>query len=164
MSYVYKNNAQLDASLKAYMENHACTEDELLLYIKNNPDSFCVFDNIYSHEHERMKGFDSIGCAIYCGIERVERIIWCGSVLDHTDPNIHPNFTPTITQVAAGVLSGLSYLLEPTTPFGLYEPCDLNTDYMIRKSKSLLGQLVMTDIPVHHVPSLDIQFSVRPLR
>lgn len=156
MSYVYKNSPYLDQSMEMFMARHQCSEDELLHYIKNKPDSFCVFDNINVEDAFRMKGFDSIGCAMYCGKNTIDKIFWCGSILTHTDAHIHPHFTPTITQVAAGVLSGLSYILEPDTPVGLYEPCDLHTPYMLQKSKHLLGKLVMMEIPKEHVPNLHI--------
>ena len=159
MSYVYQNSPYTDKSIQMYMDRHKCTEDELMNYIKNKPDSFCVFDNINVPEHHRMNGFDSIGCTMFCGTTNIDRIFWCGSILEHTDPRIHPNFTPTITQVAAGVLSGLSYILEKDTPFGMYEPCDLDTEYMLRKSKPMLGRLSMMEIPKHHLSTLDIEFS-----
>jgi homospermidine synthase len=157
MSYVYKNNLDLDRSIVSFMKRHNCSEHELLYYIKNNPQSYEVFNNIHIKNQDRMKGFDSIGCAIYCGKSSVERIMWCGSVLEDSDPSVHHYFTPTVMQVAAGVLSGLSYILEDDTLFGLYEPCDVPTPYMITKSRPLLGNFMLMEIPVSHVSKLDIE-------
>ena len=57
-------------------------------------------------------GFNSVGCTLFCGDDNIEKIYWCGSVLDSNDDYVNTLFTPTIIQVAAGVLSGLSYILE----------------------------------------------------
>jgi homospermidine synthase len=55
-------------------------------------------------------------------------------------------FTPTVVQVAAGVLSGLSYILETGRTPGLYQPTDLNTLYMLKKAMPLLGTFFFDEI------------------
>ena len=110
-----------------------------------NPKSFVVMDNINIPKKHHMKGFDSIGATILCGKNSIERIFWCGSILDssHLENKL---FTPTIVQVAAGVLSGLSFILEPERKPGYYEPCDLDTLYILNKSTPLLGLFYFTEI------------------
>ena len=115
-----------------------------MLFIQD-PRSFCVFDNI---NQIPLTGFDSIGCTLFCGKEHVESIYWCGSICSDKDANLLPQFTPTITQVAAGVLSGLSYILEPTTTPAYYQSIDIPTPYMMDKAGPLLGKFFFTEIPV----------------
>lgn len=122
-------------------------EDDLMLRINNDCSSFEVMDNINKSKSERLVGHDTVGCTVYCGRDKVDKIYWCGSVLS-SDDDINPNFTPTIVQVAAGVLSGLSYILEEKNKnHGLYTPCQLNTKYVLQKSAPLLGKLFFTEIP-----------------
>ena len=93
-------------------------------------------------------GTDSIGCVMFCGKNKIEKIYWCGSILSSCDTK-NKLFTPTIIQVAAGVLSGLSYMLEPTNKNkGLLFPSDLNTQYILDKSVPLLGKFMFVEIPV----------------
>lgn len=150
MSYVYKLNKYADASVRHFMETHPFHDaTELLTMIKSECNSFKVMDNINKSDDERIIGNDSIGCTIYCGEEKIERIFWCGSILSDTDKNINPDFTPTIIQVAAGLLSGLSFIMEPTNvAIGLLEPCDLTTKYILDKSIPLLGKFFFTEIPI----------------
>ena len=145
MSYVYQNSPYMDQSMASLLKK--CDESDLKLMVQD-PASFCVMDNINVPKEHSMKGFDSIGCTIFCGTEDIERIYWCGSVISDADTQSIPEFSPTIVQVAAGVLSGLSYLLEPTTPPKFYQPADLPTPYMIEKAKPLLGKFFFTEIPV----------------
>jgi hypothetical protein len=49
-------------------------------------------------------------------------------------------------QVAAGVLSGLSYILEKGRTPGYYPPLSMDTDYMIEKARPLLGHFFMEEI------------------
>jgi homospermidine synthase len=144
MSYVYKNSSYMDESIEQFYKNYPnSSEDDLLLYIEQN-DTFYVFDNM---KGSKMIGHDSVGCTIFCGKDKVERIFWCGSILSDTDKNVKPEFTPTIIQVAAGVLSGLSFIIENKN-MGWVEPCDLNTKYILEKSIPLLGKFMFLEIPV----------------
>jgi homospermidine synthase len=137
MSYVYKTNKYLDESILQFKN----TED-LWLY-SNQENGFQVFDNIKNPKG--LIGHDSIGCTIFCGDKDIERIFWCGSILSDTDKNVDPNFTPTVVQVVAGVLSGLSFILE-SEPMGWVEPIDLDTEYILEKSIPLLGKFFFTEI------------------
>lgn len=144
MSYVYKNSSYMDESIKQFYKNYPnSSEDDLLLYIEQN-DTFYIFDNM---KGSKMIGHDSVGCTIFCGKDKVDKIFWCGSILSDTDKNVKPEFTPTIIQVAAGVLAGLSCILENKN-MGWIEPSDLDTEYMLEKSVPLLGKFMFLEIPV----------------
>ena len=92
-----------------------------------------------------IAGQDSIGATLFCGKEKVERIFWCGSIVTHTDKNLHPYFTPTIIQVAAGVLSGLSYIIEKPR-LGWLQPSDIDTTYMLAKCKPNLHPFFVANL------------------
>lgn len=150
MSYVYKINKYADKSIKQYLKKSNTTNDptDLRLWVNNDCSSFEVMNNINKSKSDRIVGHDSVGCTIYCGKEKVNKIFWCGSLLSSDDKMVDPNFTPTIVQVAAGVLSGLSYILEEKNKNnGLLTPCDLDTNYILKKSAPLLGKLFFTEIP-----------------
>ena len=146
MSYVYKNSPYMDESIENFFRHYPnSTEDDLWLYV-SQVDTFRVFDNMRG---DKMVGHDSIGCTIFCGEKEVEEIFWCGSILSDRDDNVDEEFTPTIVQVAAGVLSGLSYILEPNNKnMGWVEPTDLDTLYMLKKSVPLLGKFSFLEIPI----------------
>jgi homospermidine synthase len=149
MGYVYKINKYALKSIKEYFKKADVStgEDDLMLRINNDCSSFEVMDNINKSKSERLVGHDTVGCTVYCGRDKVDKIYWCGSILS-SDDDINPNFTPTIVQVAAGVLSGLSYILEEKNKnHGLYTPCQLDTKYVLQKSAPLLGKLFFTEIP-----------------
>ena len=150
MTYVYKINKYAEESFKNYFnKNPENNFDDLKQLVKNDNDSFNVLDNINKENKNHIIGYDTIGGTIYCGKEKVDRIFWCGSILADTHKNVNPNFTPTIVQVTAGVLSGLSYIMEDKNKNkGLHWPCDLDTKYILNKSKPLLGKLFFTEIPV----------------
>jgi len=59
--------------------------------------------------------------------------------------------------VAAGVLSGLSFILEPENKPGLYTPINLDTVYILNKSSPLLGKLFFTEIPCGLFQSFDFK-------
>jgi len=142
MTYVYRTNEYADQSIKTFIDKYEDIND-CLLYV-NQPDTFEVFDNI----KHTMSGYDSIGCTIFCGDKKVDRMFWCGSVLCDEDVDAK-EFTPTIVQVAAGVLSGLSFILEPEYKnMGLIEPLDMDTEYILKKSVPLLGKFMFLEIPV----------------
>ena len=155
MSYVYQINKDADKSIRRFFKHHDGSDSsDIEMAITQGGDHFHIFNNFSS---EKMKGHDSIGCTIYCGEEKIERIFWCGSILNDQQVEIH-EFTPTIVQVAAGVLSGLSYILEKFEmdgKGGLYEPIDLDTAYMLNKSIPLLGDFFFTEIPIE---AFDKQF------
>lgn len=148
MSYVYQYSPYLEHSLDQVERDFQLNDrGEFLTYILSDPSSFCVFDNIGVSPEKHMVGHDSIGCTILCGDKSVERIFWCGTVLENDDKNVNPLFTPTVVQVAAGILSGLSYLFERERLPGFYQPCDLDTRYILDKAKPLLGNFFFTEIP-----------------
>lgn len=145
MSYVYKNNPYMDQSLQYFFKNHPDSNASDIIMYANQAHTFRVLDQ----RDGTITGQDSIGATLFCGKHNMERIFWCGSIVTDNDPMIknHPYFTPTIIQVAAGVLSGLSYLLEHNCT-GWYQSSDIKTDYMLNKCAPLLGHLFFTEIPV----------------
>jgi homospermidine synthase len=150
MSYVYQLNKYVAASIQNFTKNHPeYDETELQVLIKTKYENYNVLNNIGKYDQERIIGHDSIGCTIYCGDDKIERIFWCGSILSDIDDNVLADFTPTVVQVAAGLLSGLSCIMEPeNTSRGLLESCDLDTTYIINKSRPFLGKFFFTEIPV----------------
>ena len=149
MTYVYKINKYADESIKNFFMNNKTSDDQdIKMWVLSECNSFHVLDNINKKKNDKIIGHDSIGCTIYCGKQKVDRIFWCGSILSDTDKNVDANFTPTIIQVAAGLLSGLSYIMEDKNKNrGLLEPCDLDTTYILQKSIPLLGKFFFTEIP-----------------
>ena len=157
MSYVYCNNPYMEHSIKRFFKTYSCSESLDIELYANKPDTFCVMD-----QRHHVTGQDSIGATIFCGKDKIERIFWCGSLFRDTDidPLYKPYredhrryFTPTIIQVAAGVLSGLSFILEDKNKNkGWFQSSDLDTTYMIEKSKELLGHFYFTEIPIHLFP------------
>lgn len=146
MSYVYQYSPYLEKSLISIQDIHGCTTGKHYMnYITTDEHNYCVFDNISVVKEEKMTGFDSIGCTLLCGKDKIERIFWCGTVLSDKD-SIHPYFTPTTTQVAAGILSGLSWLMEPGRTPNYYRGVDLDTNYILEKAKPLLGKFFFTEI------------------
>ena len=141
MSYVYQSSPYMNDSF--HTVSSIFGRKHLSLFLKQE-NSFQVFDNILVSKEEAMKGFDSIGCTIFCGTDSVKRIVWCGSIVK--DDECMPEFTPTIVQVAAGVLSGLSFILEKGRVPGYYPPLSMDTDYMIKKAKPLLGTFFIKEI------------------
>jgi len=161
MSYVYKINKYADESIKNFVKNNDPLDvhDEMQQWILNNCKSFHVFDNINKKNNDKIVGHDSVGCTIYCGDKNIDKIFWCGSILSDYDQNVNPLFTPTIIQVAAGVLSGLSYIMEPKNKNkGLFNPCDLDTNYILEKSIPLLGKFFFTEIPIN---KFDKKFTIK---
>jgi len=143
MSYVYQNSPYVDESITNFYKKYPnATENDLWLYVNQN-DTFHVFNG------QELFGHDSVGCTIFCGEKSIERIFWCGSILSSTDMYVKPEYTPTIVQVVAGVLSGLSFVLENEGKVkGWVEPSDMDTRYILEKSKPLLGRLEFLEIPV----------------
>lgn len=139
MSYVYKTNPYIDQSIDSFKQRNNASDGVLYLYV-NQENNFKVFDG------QNMSGHDSIGCTIFCGEKDIERIFWCGSILSTKDKNVNPEHTPTIVQVAAGVLSGLSYIID-NPDLGCIEPTDIDTEYMLEKSVPLLGNFFFKEIP-----------------
>ena len=162
MTYVYKMNKYAEHSIKKYMKKsrHA-NADDLSTRINNFNENFVVFDNIGVDNDDKIIGWDSVGCTIYCGKKNIESIYWCGSILSSSDPNVMDIFTPTVVQVAAGVLSGLSYIMEPKNEnLGLLNPSDLYTPYILSKAVPLLGKFFFTEIPVKDLNKVGIKFEV----
>jgi len=149
ITYVYKLNKYADKSIRQYFKKNKLSDDhDLKMQVLNDCSSFSVLNNINKKSNDSLVGHDSIGCTIFCGKDKIDNIFWCGSILSHDDKNVDSNFTPTIVQVAAGLLSGLSYILEEKNKaHGLYEPCDLDTKYILNKSIPLLGKFFFTEIP-----------------
>jgi homospermidine synthase len=135
----------MDHSLQYFFKNHPDSNASDIIMYANQEHTFRVLDQ----RDGKITGQDSIGATLFCGTNNMERIFWCGSIVTDNDQMIknHPYFTPTIIQVAAGVLSGLSFLLEHKCK-GWYQSSDINTTYMLKKCAPLLGQLFFTEIPV----------------
>lgn len=141
MSYVYQSSPYLDQSIKSFQTQNKADEDDLWLYV-NQDQTYHIF------EGDEVSGHDSVGCTIFCGDKSVERIFWCGSILSTSDACVQKEYTPTIVQVAAGVLSGLSAILSPGNKYkGWVEPTDLDTRYILEKSVPLLGKFRFMEIP-----------------
>jgi homospermidine synthase len=145
MSYVYKLNKYAEESLRSCGMNG----ENLEMYLLQNG-KYVVFDKLT--EQYDMYGFDSVGCTLYCGENTVDKIYWCGSIAsgkkreDESDKDICSKFTPTIIQVAAGLLSGMSYVLTEGREKKLYLPLDLDTEYMLTNASFMLGNLFMDRI------------------
>ena len=145
MSYVYQTNSYLDESINTFYKKFPDSkenDDDLWMYV-NQDNTFHIFNG------QEVSGHDSIGCTIFCGEEKIEKIYWCGSILSSSDPIVKEDFTPTIVQVAAGVLSGLSFILE-NKPMGLIEAVDMDTNYVLEKSKPMLGKFLFMELPVQN--------------
>ena len=153
ISYVYKLNPYANESINyVYFKNKDVwkSKSSFLSWVRNTCYSN-VFNNI--DDDDTHIGYDSVGCTIFCGKETIERAFWCGSILSHNDKNVDANFIPTIIQVAAGVLSGLSHILENENKNKeLLFPCDLNTEYILKKSVPLLGNFFFKEIPKQVIP------------
>lgn len=165
MTYVYKINKYAEHSIQKYMRKstHA-NADDLSIRVNNFNENFVVFDNINVKPENKLVGWDSIGCTIYCGKKNVESIYWCGSLLSSSDPNVMELFTPTVVQVAAGVLSGLSYIMEPKNKdLGLLKPSQLYTPYILSKAVPLLGKFFFTEIPLKDFNKGGIKFEIDKL-
>ena len=150
MSYVYKLNKYAEESIVEYFQKNTHDDSEdIKQWILNHYEQFRVFDNIQNKRDSMIIGHDTIGCTIYCGKKSIDKIYWCGTILDTSDVLIK-DFTPTIVQVAAGVLSGLSYMLdELNKPKGVIYSTDLDTKYILEKSIPLLGKVFFQEILVN---------------
>jgi len=144
MTYVYANNLVMDRTIQHFFNIHPNAGTEEIIAYANHPDHFRVVDL----GKGLVAGQDSIGATFFCGKDKVERIFWCGSLFRDQDDH-HPYFTPTTVQVAAGVLSGLSYILEEKHACrGWFQSSDLDTEYILEKARPLLGCFFFTEIPV----------------
>ena len=163
MSYVYKLNKYADESIVEYFQKNKHDDShDIKQWILNHYDQFCVFDNIRKNSNEKIVGHDTIGCTLYCGKKSIDKIYWCGTILDTSDVLLS-DFTPTIVQVAAGVLSGLSYVLEPyNKPRGLIYSTDISTPYILQKSIPLLGKVFFQEIPKDEFDK-DMRITVRDM-
>ena len=147
MMYVYKINKYADQSIVEYFKKNKHDDShDMKQWILNHYDQFCVFDNIRKKYNGTIVGHDTIGCTLYCGKKSIDKIYWCGTILDTSDVLLK-EFTPTIVQVAAGVLSGLSYILDSQNkPSGVIYSTDINTPYILQKSIPLLGKVFFKEI------------------
>ncbi len=165
MSYCYKINKYAEHSLIKNMNKTKYSNSfDLKLKINNSNDDFFVYDNHNTSESDKIIGYDSIGCTIFCGDKDIDAIYWCGSILSSNDSNIIDMFTPTIIQVASGVLTGISYIMEPINKLkGLILPCDLDTPYVLEKSIKLLGKFFFTQIPIEKFNKKSLQFKINKI-
>lgn len=94
ISYVYQTNSCLDESINTFYKKFPDSKenDDLWMYV-NQDNTFHIFNG------QEVSGHDSIGCTIFCGEEKIEKIYWCGSILSSSDPIVKEDFTPTIVQV-----------------------------------------------------------------
>lgn len=162
ISYCYKINKYAEYSLKNYMNKSDNSNLlNLKLEINNINNNFIVYDNYKVKNDDKIIGWDSVGCTIYCGKKNIESIYWCGSIMSSNDLNILEMFTPTIIQVAAGVLSGISYIMEPSNKNkGKLNPMDLYTPYILSKATPLLGKFFFTEIPLKNFNKKNINFDI----
>lgn len=162
MSYCYKINKYASHSIKKYMEKSIHSNPaNLSMKINAMNKDFFVYDNYNAKPGDMMIGWDSVGCTIFCGKNKVESIYWCGSLLSSNDLNLLEMFTPTIIQVAAGVLSGISYVMDPKHKNkGLLFPSDLETPYVLSKAIPLLGKFFFTQIPTSEYKKTSIKFNI----
>ena len=165
MSYCYRINKYAEYSIKKYMSKSTYSNPyDLGLKINANNDDFFVYDNYDAKPADRIIGWDSVGCTIYCGKKNIESIYWCGSILASTDLNLMEMFTPTIVQVAAGVLAGLSYIMEPENKNkGMLNPTQLYTPYILTKAIPMLGKFFFTEIPIKNFNKFGIKFNIDKL-
>lgn len=141
MSYVYQSSPYVDQSIQSFQEQNNADMKDLWLHV-NQDQTYHIF------EGSEVTGHDSVGCTLFCGDKSVDRIFWCGSILSISDACVERQYTPTIVQVAAGVLSGLSAILEPGNKYkGWIEPTDLDTHNILKKSVPLLGKFRFMEIP-----------------
>lgn len=141
MSYVYQSSPYVDQSIQTFQEQNNADIKDLWLHVNQN-ESYHIF------EGDEVTGHDSVGCTLFCGDKSVDRIFWCGSILSTSDECIKKEYTPTVVQVAAAVLSGLSAIMEPGNKYkGWIESTDLDTRYILEKSVPLLGKFRFMEIP-----------------
>lgn len=162
MSYCYKINKYADYSIRKYMGKSIYSNPaDLSMKINSINKDFFVYDNYNAKPEDLIIGWDSVGCTFFCGKNKVDSIYWCGSILSSTDLNLMEMFTPTIVQVAAGVLAGISYIMEPTNiNKGMLMPTDLPTPYILSKSTPLLGKFFFTEIPSREFAKSGIKFNL----
>lgn len=165
MSYCYKINKYAEYSIKKYMSTSAyANPNDLSMKINSINEDFVVYDNYNVKPENRIVGWDSVGCTIFCGKKNIESIYWCGSILSSNDLNVMEMFTPTIVQVAAGVLGGISYIMEPSNKnIGMIFPNQIHTPYILSKSVPLLGKFFFTEIPVKDFNKPHIKFGIDKL-
>ena len=107
--------------------------------------------------HEIERGGDNVGVLIFSTHPKLSTNgYFYGSQLDiHAARAITPHANATSLQVAAGVISGLAYLLlHPRN--GLCEPEDLDHEEILEIAKPYLGTLV--GMPCPWRPSKELQF------
>lgn len=165
MSYCYKINKYAEYSIKKYMSSSTYANPyDLALKINTLNEDFVVYDNYNVKPENRIIGWDSVGCTIFCGKKNIEDIYWCGSILSSSDLNLLEMFTPTIVQVAAGVLGGISYMMESDNANkGMIFPNEIYTPYILSKSVPLLGKFFFTQIPVNQFNKPHIKFNIDKL-
>jgi homospermidine synthase len=162
MSYCYKINKYADYSIRKYMGKSVYSNpNDLSMKINSINKDFFVYDNYNSKPEDLIIGWDSVGCTIFCGKNKIDSIYWCGTILSSTDLNLLEMFTPTIVQVAAGVLSGISYIMDPdNSNKGMLMPTDLYTPYILSKAVPLLGKFFFTEIPAKEFSKSGIKFNL----
>jgi homospermidine synthase len=134
MHYVYK----LSPITTKQLENYTVKELNNI-YNGNNWKVMNVYDN-------KLEGYDNVGALLLFeenpfNHQKKTFGWWCGSILntDYTKNELEDNyFGPTVIQVMAGILSGLSYAIENDN-LGIIFGEDPDENYIINKIKKYLG-------------------------
>lgn len=146
MHYVYK----LSPMTSTFLDNHT---PEQLLNIGDNgvPHKDWHVMNVLE---DKINGYDNVGALFildrnpFTGASE-SYMFWTGSILntDYTKNELKDNvFGPTTIQVAAGILGGLSYIIENNNK-GLMFGEDVCEKYVINKIKKYLGVFYSGPVP-----------------
>ena len=136
MHYAYQLNPVTEKMMNYYSK-------DTLVKIMKDPKSWKVL-NMYEDE---INGYDNVGALFMMDIHPITGdrskpfCFWTGSVLstNYTTKVLRdPYFGPTIIQVMAGILSGVSWMVENKHKGVLFGE-DLDDNYIIKKCKKYLG-------------------------
>ena len=137
INYVYKISPETDKLL------NTCSIEKLEQIKNGKQDKDWRVMNMYD---DNLDGYDNCGALFIFDINPFTQkeesfLYWTGSILDtnYTKNILHDNYNgPTTIQVMAGIMSGLSYIIENPNK-GLLLSEDIPEDYIINKIKHFLG-------------------------
>jgi homospermidine synthase len=154
INYVYKINPITDN----FFHTHSMKKLE---HIKNSKqDNNWRVMNVHD---DNLDGYDNCGALFIFDknpfTQKKESFLyWTGSILDtnYTKNILKDNFnSPTTIQVMAGIMSGLSYIIENNNK-GLLLSEDIPEDYIINKIKPYLGTFYSGQVPNEFKLNTDI--------
>ena len=132
-------------SMGAYLKTptHSCTIHYVYKYSPLTYDSMSTLNSkmmggtipnphVVNNYDDKIKGIDRVGGLL---LTRKGKAVWAGSMADNTCDEYTSG---TLIQVVAGVLSGLSYMIENPQE-GILFPEDLDHEYILKKAKPYLG-------------------------